>query len=322
MPTQTVFRFPHRATFTDLISHTEPISPVSKHELLIRIRAVSLNSRDLQVATKKYPFPVTNGLIPCSDGAGDIVEVGDAVLGFRKGDRVVISFDLANLAYIDGVLAQYVVRPAASVVRVPPTARQSYCELAALVCTGVTAWNGLFGNCTGGVALTALVIGKAAGATTIITSSSDEKLESVKAKFQPDYCINYKKTPDWAAEALKIVGEKGVDHIIEIGGVRTIEQSVKAIAYGGVISVIGYLTGFDPSKMPNVPLLALGKSCVVRGVLIGPKCMLDDLYTFADRAGLRLPAEKGFGFTREDIVAAYEELDSGRGIGKICIRLD
>lgn len=101
----------------------------------------------------------------------------------------------------------------------------------------------------------------------------------------------------------------------------TIEQSIKTIACGGVISVIGYLANYDPSKVPNVPLLALSKSAVIRGILIGPKYMLDDLVTFVDRAKLKLPVEKEFGFTRDEIVAAFKELEAG-GFRNLCIRVD
>ncbi|RAH48779.1 zinc-dependent alcohol dehydrogenase family protein [Aspergillus brunneoviolaceus CBS 621.78] len=343
-----VFRFPKRTSFDDLVECEEATPEVGRHDVPIKIRAVALNSRDLQVATGQYPFPVTDNLIPCSDGAGDIVAVGEGVGNLTQGDRVAISFNTRYFygaqkswltcqgGYIDGPLAEYVVRPAASVVKVPTSARQSYAELASLVCAGVTAWNGLFGNVppkpgqnvlvqgTGGVALTALAIAKAAGATTIVTSSSDAKLAAVKAKYSPDHCINYTEYPAypaWADRALELVGEQGIDHIIKIGGVGTIEQTLRAIAYGGVISVIGYLAQYDAAKMPNVPLLALGKAAVVRGILIGPKYMLEDLVTFVDRVRLQLPVEKVFRFTREEVVAAYKELALGEGIGKICITL-
>jgi NADPH:quinone reductase-like Zn-dependent oxidoreductase len=172
---------------------------------------------------------------------------------------------------------------------------------------------------TGGVAMTALVLAKAAGATTIVTSSSDEKLKFVQSLLQPDHCINYKKTPDWASKALELTGGKGVDHIIEIGGIGTIEQSIQAIAPGGIISVIGYLASCGMTQRPDVPLLALLKNCVIRGVLIGPRCMLEDLVTFVDRQRLRFHVEKEYPFTREDILAAYKTVEAGNHVSKICI---
>ncbi|XHG04736.1 hypothetical protein AWENTII_007983 [Aspergillus wentii] len=156
MSQHTVFRFPEQGSFQNLISSQEEVPTIAKHEVLVKIKAVALNSRDIQVATSKYPFPTKKDHIPCSDGAGDIVEVGSAVQGLEKGDRV-ISFDPTHLygpqkdfyngqgAFVDGTLAQYIARPASAVVKVPAGAPQSYSELASLVCTGVTAWNSLYG---------------------------------------------------------------------------------------------------------------------------------------------------------------------------------
>ncbi|OQE31646.1 hypothetical protein PENSTE_c001G06173 [Penicillium steckii] len=343
MSQQTVFRFPTRNVFDDLTSYQEAIPTPSRDEVLIKVRAVSLNSRDCQIATSKYPFAIKERVIPGSDAAGDVVEVGAGVHDFAKGDRVVVSFDNTRLygpakdvvsgqgGGVDGVMAQYIARSASAVTKIPAESPQSYSELASLVCTGVTAWNSLYGikpliagqsvlvQGTGGTSMTALVLAKAAGATTIVTSSSDEKLQKVKELFSPDFCINYTKTPDWAAEAVKLTGGKGVDHILEIGGVGTIEKSLAAITQGGVIGIIGYLAQYDPAKIPNVLLLALGKEAVLRGIQIGPKCMLDDLVTLVSRQKLRFHIEKEFAFTREDIVSAYHALASGKHIGKICI---
>ncbi|CAG8388424.1 unnamed protein product [Penicillium salamii] len=346
MSTHTVFMFPTRNDVEDIVAVQEEIPTLSKHEVLIKVRAVSLNSRDVQVATSTYPAYVKENPIPCSDAAGDIVAVGNEVRDFSKGDRVVVSFDIAHQygpqkdfltcqgGGVDGVLAEYIARPASSVVKVPTSAPQSYSELASLVCTGVTSWNALYGNVplkpgqtvlvqgTGGVAMTALVLAKAAGATTIVTSSSDEKLEFVQSSLGADHCINYSKVPDWASKALELTGGKGVNHIVEIGGIGTIEQSLQAIAPGGVISVVGYLAGCEPAQRPDVPLLSLLKNCVVRGVLIGPRCMLEDLVTFVDGQKLRFHIAKEYSFTREDIIAAYRALQGGKHVSKICIVMD
>jgi NADPH:quinone reductase-like Zn-dependent oxidoreductase len=170
--------------------------------------------------------------------------------------------------------------------------------------------------------MTALVLAKAAGATTIVTSSSDEKLKLVNSQLQPDHCINHRTTPNWAAKALEITNGKGVDHIIEIGGIGTIEQSIQAIAPGGVVSVVGYLATCEPEKRPDVPLLSLLKNCVVRGVLIGPRCMLEDLVAFVERRKLRFLIEKEYSFSREGVVEAYKAIQAGKHVGKICITVD
>lgn len=167
--------------------------------------------------------------------------------------------------------------------------------------------------------MTALVLAKAAGATTIITSSSDENLNFVKEHYNPDHCINYTNTPDWASEAVRLTGGKGVNHIIEIGGSGTIQQSLSAVAQGGVISIIGYLSQSDVLKVSDLLLLTLGKEAVVRGIQIGPKSMLDDLVDLVTGRNLRFHIGKEFKFNRDDIVAAYNALASGKYIGKICI---
>ncbi|KAE8309633.1 putative zinc-type alcohol dehydrogenase-like protein [Aspergillus transmontanensis] len=324
MPQHTVFRFPTRTAFEDLASYQEYIPKPSTHEVLIKVRAVSLNSTDCQIATSQYPFAIKVHVIPASDAAGEIVDVGDAVHEFSKGDRVVTCLDLTRLygpakhevagqagGGVDGVVAQYIVRPAPAVVKVPAGSPQSFSELASLVFQD-----------TGGVSMTALVLAKAAGAITIVTSSSDEKLHVVKDKFNPDFCINYTKSPDWASEAVKFTGGKGVDYILEIGGSGTIEQSLSAITRGGIIAIIGYLAQLNHTQAPDILLLALKKEAVLRGNLVGPRCMLEDLVAFVSRKKLRFQIDKVFGFSREDIVAAYNASASGKHIGKICIVLE
>lgn len=172
---------------------------------------------------------------------------------------------------------------------------------------------------TGGVSITGLVFAKAAGATTIITSSSDEKLAYVKEKYGVDHVINYKKMPDWAAEAQKITGGQGVDFILENGGSRTIKQSLEAIAYGGIISCIGILSLASQDEMPDVALLALGKGAVVRGIMIGSKEMLEDVVRFIGNRNLQIPVEKVFKFGRDEFIKALDFMTSGQHIGKVCI---
>lgn len=154
----TVFRLKHRNGFDGLYQQQEDIPKVTKHEVLIKVRAVSLNFRDIAIITSKYPFPVTDNVVPCSDMAGDIEEIGECVKGLSVGDKAVASFDITNFygpqrdwdngqgGPIDGVLRQYVVLPASAVVKVPSDAPQTYSQLASVVCTGTTVWNSLYGN--------------------------------------------------------------------------------------------------------------------------------------------------------------------------------
>jgi NADPH:quinone reductase-like Zn-dependent oxidoreductase len=141
----------------------------------------------------------------------------------------------------------------------------------------------------------------------------------VKAKFGVDHTINYKTTPDWSAEAMKLTGGRGVDFILENGGSGTMRQSMNAIAVGGVISVIGFLTSAPQDEMPDVPILALAKGAVVRGIIVGSKQQLEDVVRFAGLHNLNLPAEKAFKFSREGLIEALEYLASGQHIGKVCI---
>ena len=210
---------------------------------------------------------------------------------------------------VDGVLRQYITLPATSVVKIPEGGDQSFAEWASLVCTGVTSWNALYGNIpmkpgqtvlcqgTGGVSITTLILAKAAGAKVIITSSSDEKLEHVRTKYGADHTINYKTTPDWAEEALKLTNGEGVDFVIENGGSGTIAQSIKAVTHGGIIACIGFLSMAKRQEdVPDVVKLNFSKGAVIRMVQVGSVQMLEDVVKFMSQRGLNMPVEKEFGF--------------------------
>lgn len=166
------------------------------------------------------------------------------------------------------------------------------------------------------------MLAKAAGARTIITSSSDDKLEFVQKKYGVDHIINYKSTPDWAAEVKKITGGEGVDYILENGGSGTIKQSIECIKMGGSIAVIGFLAAAKQEDMPDVAGLALSKGCIVRGITVGSKQLLEELVQFVVTKGLEPPVEKTFGFSPEEVMAAYEYMQGGSHVGKICISIE
>lgn len=172
------------------------------------------------------------------------------------------------------------------------------------------------------MALTALIFAKAAGTKTIVTSSSDTKLEYMKAHLGADYTINYNTCSKWSAEVQRLTDGQGADHIIEVGGVATMQQSLESVADGGTISVIGYLGGTEPDKLPDVTMLALIKGSIVRGVMGGSKQQLEEVVRFMANRGVVVPVVKTFRFTREDIIAAFEFVQSGKYIGKVCINLD
>ncbi|RAK99338.1 zinc-dependent alcohol dehydrogenase family protein [Aspergillus ibericus CBS 121593] len=341
---QTVIRINGpRTSVRNLKSFTEDIPVPTKHEVLIKVHSVSLNYRDIAIATSGYPFPVKDNVIPCSDAAGVIVDVGEGVQNLAKGDRVVGTFDPTNLfgqqtnwlngqgGPVDGVLREYITLPATAAVKIPENSPQSFSEWSTLPCTGVTAWNAFYGNVplrpgqvvlatgTGGVSLTGIILAKAAGATTIVTSSSDEKLEYVKRKFGADHGINYKTHPEWSKEVLRLTNNEGVDYILENGGSGTIAESLNAVKMGGNISVIGFLS--QAKEMPDVAGLALAKGATVRGITVGSTQLLQEVVRFVGTKGLRLPVEREFGFGVQEAVQAYEYLASGGHVGKVCIKV-
>ncbi|KAM0460186.1 hypothetical protein ACHAPV_004975 [Trichoderma viride] len=339
---QTVFRLNSRQGIVDLSKSEEDIPKAAAHEVLIKIHSVALNYRDIAIATSHYPFPVKDNVVPVSDAAGEIVEIGPNVHGFTVGDWVIANFNPVNLygpmkdwngglgGPVDGVLRNYLPINANSVIKVPKESSLKASQWASLVCTGTTAWNALYGNVplkpgqtvlfqgTGGVSITGLVLAKAAGAKTII----DDKLDYVKKKFGADHTINYKTHPEWAKEVLKITQGNGVDYIFENGGSGTIAQSVESIAFGGVIAIIGFLSSAKQEEMPNVAGLALSKGCVIRGINVGPKQLLEDCVRFVGSHNLDIPVEKTFPFTEEGVQAAYKYLAEGQHVGKVCIDLE
>ena len=144
----------------------------------------------------------------------------------------------------------------------------------------------------------------------------------MKSKFGADYTINYKTYPNWATEVQRITNGQGVNHIMEVSGVGTIQQSLESIARGGVVSVIGFLTNISQDKMHNVTMLSLTKGCAVRGVQGGSKQQLEEAVRFMGSRELRMPVDKSFGFNRDNIIAALKYVASGEHIGKVCINLE
>ncbi|KAF5598139.1 hypothetical protein FPANT_3903 [Fusarium pseudoanthophilum] len=297
---------PEKKGFDSLQLRTVPKESLQLGQILVRIKAVSLNWRDGIVAIGTYPFPGPDALVPGSDGAGIVEAVGDGVTEWKVGDRVVANFTQEHIAgrltrevgltqlggEAQGLLGEYFIFPKTGVVKIPDYL--SFEEASCLPCAALTAWNALYGltplrpgqtvllQGTGGVSTFALQIAHAAGARTIVTSSSDDKLAKAK-DLGATYGINYSKTPDWAAEAMRITNGKGVDHIIEIGGTLTLQASFDAIGFNGQIHCIGHITNPDPLGVgkdlrgPDAAFLALDRLCVVRGVVVGSREQLQDM---------------------------------------------
>lgn len=306
-------------------------------QVLIKVKATSLNYRDLIVADRNYSGQKSS-VIPMSDGAGEIVAIGDGVTRVKVGDRVAGIFFQDWLAGeidknimksdlgggIDGMLAEYVILNQNGVVLLPN--HLSYEEGATLPCAAVTAWHALVtkGNIkagetvlllgTGGVSIFALQFAKLHGARTIITSSSDEKLERVKA-LGADETINYKKIPNWEEEVYRLTDAVGVDRVIEVGGAGTLSKSIKSVRYGGGISLIGVLSGFGGEINP---LSIMGKSISLQGIYVGSREMFAAMNRAIAHHQLKPIVDRIFPFN--EAMDAYRYLKSGSHFGKIVIR--
>ncbi len=322
-----------------LIETDEPTS-LQRGQVKVRMHAASLNYRDLMIIKGSYArATIRPGLVPLSDGAGEVVAVGPDVTRFKVGDRVAgifhqnwISGTVSDAIVgsslggdIDGVLSEYRIFEADGLVHLPD--HLSYEEGATLPCAALTAWNALFAGPrpvqpgdtvltlgTGGVSVFATQFAHAAGARVIVTSSSDEKLERVRA-FGASDGINYHRTPDWNDQVLKLTHGKGVDHVIELGGAGTVARSLRAVRRGGQINIIGVLTrgeGIDPTFL-------IGKSITMRGIFVGSREMFEDMNRAITVNKLHPVIDRVFSF--EEAAAAYRYLESGAHLGKVVIRI-
>jgi len=309
------------------------------HEVLVRLRAASLNYRDLLIVKGQYNPKMPLPRIPLSDAAGEVAAVGPGVWRVQVGQRVAaifmqkwISGELDETkaksalgGEIDGLLAEYAVLHEDGLVQVPE--HLSFEEAATLPCAAVTAWHGLVteghvkpGDTvllqgTGGVSLFALQFARLAGARVFITSSSNEKLERAR-KLGAVEGINYKETPEWGDKIRALTDGRGVDHVVEVGGAGTLGQSLRAVRRGGQISLIGVLSG--PGQVNPVPILM--KNVRVQGIFVGSREMFEAMNRAIAASQLRPIIDRVFPFT--EVVQAFRYLESGAHFGKICIRID
>jgi NADPH:quinone reductase-like Zn-dependent oxidoreductase len=306
-------------------------------EIKVRIHAASLNFRDNLVATGFFPAP--DGLIPLSDGAGEVVEVGEGVTEFAPGDAVVSTFHPAWLdghiertqlvggpgGPADGFACESATRPATHFTHAPKGL--THLESATLTCAGVTAWRALVTDGpvkpgdhvlvlgTGGVSLFALQFAKAAGAIVIATSSSPEKLERLRA-LGADHVINYRDVEKWGEAALDLTGGLGVDHIVEVGGPNTLPQSITAARTGGHIAIIGAVGGFE-GGIPFATVQA--KRLRVQGVTVGSRRDQLNMVRAIEANGVKPVIDRTFAL--ETLADAFRHLQSGQHFGKICIEV-
>lgn len=315
--------------FDGLTFEDATIPQVGENEVLVKLHAASLNYRDLVIPKGQYPFPLKVPVVAGSDGAGEVVKTGSKVSKWKSGDNVVTLFnqghqygslDIAAAhtglgGVLDGTLRQYAVFDQSGLVRAPKNL--NHLESSTLTCAGVTAWNALFGlkplkagqwvlvQGTGGVSMFALQFAKAAGAVVIATTSSKEKAEVVK-KLGADYVLNYKEDVNWGETARKLASGQGVDHIVEVGGEGTLEQSLKAIKFEGVISIIGFLGGAKPQSSI---MECLNTICTTRGLLVGSREMMEDMVAAIEANDIHPVVDEKV-FTLEETKDAYNYMVS------------
>jgi NADPH:quinone reductase-like Zn-dependent oxidoreductase len=332
------YQFSKRTSFDDMIKVDLPTPKPGRRQVLVKVAACSLNFRDLAIAVGTYRMPVLEKLIPLSDGAGEIIEVGADVTRVKPGDRVAgcffqgwvagpISAERVRRALggsAQGMLAEYVVLDDDGVVRLPD--HLSYEDGASLPCAAVTAWHALavhgalkpgetvLVQGTGGVSVFALQIARMMGAQVIVTSSSEEKLARAKS-LGAVHGINYKARPDWDNAVLEYTSGRGVDQVVEVGGAGTLERSLRSICLGGRISVIGVLTG---SAQIN-PNFILGRRASVQGMSVGSTEMFEAMNRAIAAARLKPVIDKVFSF--DEARGAFRHLESGAHFGKVAIRV-
>lgn len=308
-------------------------------QALVRLHAVSLNYRDLLTVEGKYNPKQKLPLIPCSDGAGEVVEIGEGVTRVALGDHVCANFAPRWIAGpptreklratlggpLDGTLAELAVFDQEALVRIPEHLSDE--EAATLPCAAVTAWSALVTEGgvtagetvlvqgTGGVSLFALQIAKLLGARVIATSSRDEKLERVREMGAAE-TINYREVPEWGVRAKELTGGAGVDHVVEVGGAGTLQQSLRAVRFGGTISLIGNLAGTRTELLLTQIFM---QRLRVNGILVGHRESFEAMNRAMALHGVRPVIDRTFPF--EESRAAFDHMAAGDHFGKIVIRI-
>jgi NADPH:quinone reductase-like Zn-dependent oxidoreductase len=316
-----------------------PVPEPGPGEVVVRLRAASLNYRDLVTVRMARPDART-GFVPLSDGCGEIAAVGPGVTRVRVGERVAPQFfpdwisgppvpevratSLGGPA--DGCLAQYLRVAAHGVTRAP--ANLSDLEVAALPCAGLTAWRALVVDAqvkagdtvvvqgTGGVSVLALQLARLLGARVIATSSSDAKLERARA-LGADAVLNYKEKPEWGRAVREFTGGRGAECVIDVGGADTLRQSLEAVAHRGHVAVVGILSGFEAALPVG---LLMSKAATLRGVMVGSRADTEQMFRAIELHGMHPAISHSFDFAEH--VRAFETLARAEHFGKVCIRID
>jgi NADPH:quinone reductase-like Zn-dependent oxidoreductase len=334
------WRFDRLSSLDDLALHDEPMPRPQRGEVLVGVRAVALNYRDLSMVKGDYVRSARPGLIPCSDAAGEVLEVGEGVTRVAPGDAVVGCFhprwfggeppfvrgpSESYGSAVDGWLAEFKVVSQEALVRMPRG--MPFHAAATLPCAGVTAWSALAGTSpvragqtvltlgTGGVSVFALQLAKRFGARVIATTSTPAKAERLR-ELGADHVINHAEIADWGERARALAESLGVDRVVEVGGPATIRQSLKAVRWGGELVLIGFLTRDNP----GIDYFELkGSGAVVHSISAGDRPALEALVDLCEQEPLRPVVDRVFAFG--DAREAFEHLASGRHIGKVVVEL-
>ena len=322
----------------DHLGHVDRPDPTpGPNHVVVRVRAGSLNYRDLLVAKGQYNPRLQLPRVLGSDAAGEVVAVGSGVTKWKPGDRVCGCFfenwtdgpitDAAQKSSWgsdrDGLFAELAAVHEDGLVAIPDAL--SFEEAATLPCAAVTAWHGLTaGGCgpgktvllqgTGGVSIFALQFAKALGARVLITSGHDDKLARAK-QFGADAGCNYKTNPDWDKWARAETGGTGVDLVIEVGGAGTLERSAKAVRTGGFIALIGVLAGVGAFN----PMAVLMKAITLQGIFVGSRAMFEAMNRLIAEQGIRPAVDRVFPFAQA--AEAVRHLEGGSHFGKVVIAM-
>ncbi|WP_340318087.1 zinc-dependent alcohol dehydrogenase family protein [Rhizorhabdus argentea] len=329
-----------RWTFSEkpgLDLHDEPIPTPGSHDVLVKIRAASLNYRDQAILDGEFGGPTKKGGIPLSDGAGEVVAVGDRVTRATVGDRVTAGchpqwiggppmpeYRLDSVGITrDGMLAEHILLHENAIVQLP--AQMSFVDAASLPCAGVTAWTGLnlssplqpgqtvLVQGTGGVALLSLQVARMFGARVLAITSTDEKAEKLK-ELGAEAVVNYRTFPDWDREILALTDGRGVDKVVDIAGEKTIVKSAASTRIGGDIAVVGFASGFG-GGLPPIDILS--RSLTLAGTAIGPRANLEALIAAMAQHEIRPVIDSVFPFAQYR--DAYRRIESRNHIGKVVI---
>ena len=327
----------------NLVLESVPLPALGPTDVHVRLRAAALNYRDLMVVLGQYNPKMQLPRILGSDAAGEVVAVGSAVTLFKPGDRICTLFfqewldgEIQPLTgrsalggAIDGAFATERILPETGLIHAP--AHLSFEEAATLPCAALTAWNALVeqGHLragqtvlvqgTGGVSLFALQIARMSGASVILTSSSDEKLDRGRS-LGVTHIINYKSTPDWDKSAKEITHNTGVDHVVEVGGQGTITRSLNAVRPAGHVHVIGVLSGTGTEAGPQVDVRSiLSKSIHINGIYVGSRAMFERMNAAITTSNLKPVIDRIVPLS--DFRSAFEHMQNGSHFGKIVLSL-